>query len=80
METPCKLSDFIPGQTAEILRLDLPEAEAQRLKGMGIFAGQSIEIRKTGDNFIVTAAGGRIAIARQIARHILVLPTNPQAA
>ena len=74
-----RLSDY-DGDSAEIVRLDLPEAEAQRLKSMGIFEGQSIELCRTGDPLILTAAGGRVAIAREVARQIVVQASDPRAA
>ncbi len=80
MKTSQQLSDFLLGQTAQVLRLELPDAEAQRLRSMGIFEGQQIKICKTGGNLIVTAAGGRIALANRVARHILARPTDQQAA
>ena len=76
---PLSLSDY-EGQTAQVVRLDLPATEALRLKSMGVFVGQSIVVRKLGNPLILTAAGGRIAIAREVARHILVQVGDDQAA
>jgi Fe2+ transport system protein FeoA len=52
--------------------LDLPDTSALRLKALGIFEGQRIELAKRGSPMIVKAAGGRVAIAEEIARRILV--------
>lgn len=74
-----RLSDY-RGDSAEIVRLDLPEAETLRLKSLGIFAGQSIELRKAGNPLILTAAGGRVAIAAEVARQIVVQSSDHRAA
>ena len=66
-----RLSEF-RGESAQIVALDLPEAESKRLKCMGLFIGQSIRLQKTGSPMILTAAGSRVAIAQEIARRIMV--------
>ncbi len=64
--------DCLKSETGVVERLDLVEADANRLKAMGIFAGQRIELARRGNPMIVKAAGGRVAIAGPIAAKILV--------
>lgn len=70
------------GRTAQIVQLNLPAAEEHRLKSLGLFEGQSIEVQKTetGSPLILTAAGSRVAIAHEIAARILVRPSDNRAA
>ena len=55
-----------------VTQLDLGDIEATRLKSMGIFAGQTVELTKRGNPIIVKVAGGRIAISQAIAQKIFV--------
>ena len=73
------LSEF-RGQNAQILHLNLTESEARRLRCLGIFEGQSIELQKAGSPMILSAAGGRVAISQEIARRIVVQASDHQAA
>ena len=73
------LSEF-RGQNALILHLNLPESEARRLRCLGIFEGQSIELQKSGSPMILFVAGGRVAISQEIARRIVVQASDHQAA
>lgn len=69
----CPLSEF-SGRTAEILQLNLSPTEARRLRRLGVFEGQLIELQPHGNPAIVfSVAGGRVAIAREVAQQIVVL-------
>ncbi len=48
------------------------DTSANRLKSLGIFAGQRIRVARRGNPMIVKAAGSRIAVAADIAKQILV--------
>ena len=74
-----RLCDFT-GVHAEIVRFDLSDQDSHRLKRMGVFIGQAVEIRKTGHNFILTAAGGRLAVDQEIAQGIMVQVSDQQVA
>lgn len=63
------LEHFI-GTSGEIARLDLPDASAIRLKSLGLFAGQHVELSRGSNPLIVKAAGGKVAVAGEIARGI----------
>ena len=73
------LSEF-RGRNAQILHFDLPEQEAHRLKCLGVFEGQLIQLQKAGNPMILMAAGGRVAIARDVANGIMVQARDEQAA
>lgn len=68
------LNHFV-GTTGEIARLDLPEACATRLKSLGLFEGQQLQLASAGNPIIVKAAGGKIAVAGEIARGIYMRVT-----
>ncbi|TWT98822.1 FeoA family protein [Neorhodopirellula pilleata] len=64
--------DHFTGRDGEIVRLDLPEACATRLKSLGLFEGQRVELARGGNPMILKAAGGRIAVAGEIAKGIFL--------
>lgn len=64
--------DLFRGRDGEIARLNLPEACANRLKSLGLFEGQRVELARAGNPMILKAAGGRIAVATEIAKGILM--------
>lgn len=55
-----------------VAQLELPQAASNRLQSMGIYEGQFVQLCRVGRNVILTAAGGRVAITDELARHILV--------
>lgn len=75
MFSEVSLEHFI-GTSGEIARLDLPEACAIRLKALGLFAGQHVQLSRVGNPMIVKAAGGKIAVAGEIARGIYMRVAN----
>ena len=64
----CNLSSI----SCQIVSLNLSGASAQRLKALGIFEGQTVSVQKRGNPLILKAAGGRVAIAKEIASQIVV--------
>lgn len=62
-------------RVAVVEGLSCPDGAANRLKSLGIFAGQQIEVARRGNPFIVKAAGSRIAVSADIAKQILVRET-----
>lgn len=71
MPAPISLRTFA-GQDCQIVSIQVPEGSAVRLKALGIFEGQHVALAKRGNPLIVKAAGGRVAIAAELAEHILV--------
>ncbi len=58
---------------ATVTRIDLDGFEAARLKAMGLYEGQTIELSRVGNPCIVRAAGSKMALANEIASHIMVV-------
>ena len=58
--------------TAIIDRLQLDETPANRLKSLGLFEGQHVELSRAGNPLIVKAAGSRVAIAADLAKYIFL--------
>ncbi len=71
MFSEISLDQFV-GTAGEIARLDLPEACANRLKSLGLFEGQQVLLARGGNPLIVKAAGGKIAVAGEIAKGIFM--------
>lgn len=63
-ESRCKL--------ARIESFDLPQREAHRLRAMGAFEGQQVEIDHVNSVVMLTVIGTRIAIAKDAADRIFV--------
>ncbi len=68
----CTTLNRIDEPRAIVKAINLAESAARRLKALGVFEGQCIEIARRGDPLIVKAAGSRIAIAEGLAKDILV--------
>jgi len=64
--------DQLRQTVAVIDRLDLTVEAGNRLKSLGIFVGQRIELARQGNPLIIKAAGSRVAIAQALAKCILV--------
>ena len=58
--------------SATVAEIQLTGFEAARLKAMGIYEGQKVELARAGNPLIVKAAGSKMAIADEIACRILV--------
>lgn len=58
--------------SATVTSIDLDGFEAARLKAMGLYEGQTIELSQAGNPVIVKAAGSKMALANEIASHIMV--------
>ena len=72
----CSLCQF-RGQVAEIVQLDLPAADAERLRSLAVYEGQLIQLQPCDSQAVIfTAAGARVAVAREVAEHIVVAPRD----
>lgn len=71
MITEVSLQDYAES-TGQIARLDVPEVCAQRLKSLGLFEGQDLQLARGGNPMIVKAAGGKVAVAGEIAEKIFM--------
>ena len=64
--------DVLQSGFAIVDSLDCVESTANRLRSLGIYVGQQIEVARRGNPLIVKAAGSRIAVSQDIAKQILV--------
>ncbi|GEM_PF-6592902 len=56
----------------QIVGFDLPEAQEHRLRTMGLFEGQCVQLLKKSNPVIIKVAGARMALAREIAECVYV--------
>ena len=61
-------------RNALVTRIDLEGFAAARLKAMGFFEGQTVELSRQGNPLLVKAAGCTVALAEEIAARIMVAP------
>jgi Fe2+ transport system protein FeoA len=69
------LESLAPGQSARVLALELPPAEAQRLMEMGMTPGSTVKVLKRaplGDPIEIFVRSGHLSIRNSIARAITV--------
>lgn len=68
-----KLSELLPGQAAQVLRVDLPPALQERLRGLNVRPGVRVRaLRRApfGGGLLVEAAGVRLALRDELATKI----------
>lgn len=58
--------------SATVTSIELDGFEAARLKAMGVYEGQTVELSRQGSPVIVKAAGSKLALADEIASRIMV--------
>lgn len=68
----CDLATLPEGQPARIESIDARDLDLARLEVMGLCAGRTVEVAKTGDPLIVRVLGTRIGLAASLARSIRV--------
>jgi ferrous iron transport protein A len=72
---PTSLDDLVPGASAVLARIDLPEADATRLMEIGFLPGARIVAARSapgGDPRVFRVDGTEFALRRDTARHLLV--------
>lgn len=72
-----KLSELLPGQAARVLRVDLPPALQERLRGLNVRPGVRVRaLRRApfGGGLLVEAAGVRLALRDELAASVEVRP------
>ena len=69
-----KLVELEPHKWGEIVDIDVPGEEKQRMMSMGICPGRTIQLVKRGDPLIVRVFGTRIGLSARLADHITVEP------
>lgn len=58
----------------QVVGFALPAEQEQRLRAMGFYEGQRVEVLRQGRTVMVKVAGSRLALAQEIAQHVLVEP------
>ncbi len=74
------LDQLLPGQTAQIVRIDGFDGIASRLREMGFVPGQSVQFLRSaplGDPLKCAVQGGRVAVRSGEARRVFIEPTPP---
>jgi ferrous iron transport protein A len=72
---PVSLDDLVPGASAVLARIDLPEADATRLMEIGFLPGARIVAARSapgGDPRVFRVDGTEFALRRDTARCLLV--------
>ncbi len=75
MDKVMSLNDLVEGASAQILRVDMPPAEAQRLMEMGLTPGTRVVLLKRAplrDPIEVAVRGGHLTLRASAARAIAV--------
>jgi ferrous iron transport protein A len=70
----CALSACIAGSRATILEVRCGDAEACRLRALGLCEGASVDVVRSRDCTLLEVRGARLAIGAGIAAGITVLP------
>jgi len=72
------LCDLPAGGTGLVVRIDEADhAMLIRLKTMGMHEGRAVRVVRRGSRIIVSCGGTRIGLSAEVARHVLVTPTQP---
>lgn len=70
----CPLSSCAPGSRATILEVRCGDAEACRLRALGLCEGASVSVVRSRDCTLLEVHGSRLAVGSSIAAGIMVLP------
>jgi Fe2+ transport system protein FeoA len=69
---PVHLHRLPPGASARVVDLEVDGLDRERLEVMGLCAGRTVEVVKTGDPMIVRVLGTRIGLAGRLAAIVRV--------
>jgi Fe2+ transport system protein FeoA len=72
--TPCRIADLPVGVRAIVVRVACPQADAHRLKVLGLFEGSAISIVDRRSGVLLEVRGSRLAIATTLAASITAMP------
>ncbi|MGB0766155.1 MAG: FeoA family protein [Phycisphaeraceae bacterium] len=71
------LTDLAAGGAGLVVRIEEDDhAMLIRLKTMGMHEGRLVRVIRAGSRIIVSCGGTRIGLAAEVARHVLVAPTQ----
>ncbi len=68
------LSTMRVGALSQVVRMDGPEADINRLKAMGVCGGRTIQLLQAGNPLIVKVYGTRVGVSGRLADHVVVTP------
>lgn len=69
-----RLDELEPHQCAVVDHIEAEDEEMARLMSMGVCAGRTIEMIKSGDPLILKVFGSRIGVSARLAHRVLVTP------
>jgi Fe2+ transport system protein FeoA len=71
------LTELPAGARGVVVRIDESDhAMLIRLKTMGMHEGRAVRVVRRGSRVIVSCGGTRIGLSADVARHVLVVPTQ----
>ena len=72
------LTDLSAGATGLVMRIEEDDhAMLIRLKTMGMHEGRQVRVVRAGSRIIVSCGGTRVGLSAEVAKHVLVTPTQP---
>jgi Fe2+ transport system protein FeoA len=71
--TLCALAVLPAGVRVKIVRLACAQADAERLRVLGLFEGTHVRIVDRGSGLLLDVCGARLAVGRSLAADIMVL-------
>jgi Fe2+ transport system protein FeoA len=69
-----RLDELRPHQCAVVDHIEAEDEEMARLMSMGVCAGRTIEMIKSGDPLILKVFGSRVGVSARLAHRVLVAP------
>lgn len=72
--SPAPLTTFLRGQQARIAFLGVADAEAQRLRDLGLCEGCQVCIMMNADKCVLGLKACRIALQREVAMQLFAVP------
>jgi Fe2+ transport system protein FeoA len=69
------LRQLPPGVCATVRAIETDDADARRLKTLGLCAGRQVEVIQAGDPMIVRVFGSRLGLAARLAERVQAIPT-----
>lgn len=72
------LTDLPAGAAGLVMRIEEDDhAMLIRLKTMGMHEGRQVRVVRAGSRIIVSCGGTRVGLSAEVAKHVLVAPTQP---
>lgn len=78
MELFATLAEARAGHSGEVVQIDGDSSEMDQLEALGIAAGVTYRVARSGDPLIVSVLGTRVAVSRELATRIRIKEQGPQ--